>query len=237
MINIVCWKWDAGLHPKKKLLFTSTHVNRLGHMLSRNLSIPYQFHCITDDPEGVEDSVNCIPLWDDYADMGGCYRRLKIFSEEMKDQIGDYIVSIDLDCVILRDISDLFDQRPDFKALKGTNPRTFYSGTLFMLRAGARKEVWDDFDPMKAKELERVRSPRTRRKTKFVGTDQAYISHVLKDEPVWEPGDEGIYLFRKFRKGARPLPSNTRVVFFNGVYDPSQRQICKEFPWIKKYWR
>jgi len=238
IINFVCWKWDAGVHPKKKLKFSARHVNIMSAMLKKYMHDPFRLHCVTDDPEGISPEINIVPLWNDLSDMGGCYRRLKMFSSEMRDIIGPYLVSIDLDCCLVGDITPLFRDRPDFKILKGTNKFCKYSGALWMMKAGSRAFVWDRFNKNAARNWSYIR------RGKFVGTDQAYLSHVLKNEETWEHAEDGIYNFRDFlkrkrdlRTGSRYLPGNARIVLFNGLFDPSQAGIRAHYRWVLKAWK
>jgi hypothetical protein len=230
MITVCCWKWGTELHPKKNIRFTAQHVNILKNMVKRHLHMRHEFVCITDDPKGIDPDVKIIPLWDDHRDMGGCYVRLKAFSEEMKDIIGPRFVWIDLDVVILKDITPLFMKKEDFVIWGDTNPTTPYNGSMVMMNAGCRKQVWETFDGYRSKNMTR--------KMGFVGTDQAWIGAVLgKDERKWTTED-GVYSFRchfKKKKRIEP-PNNARIVFFHGVEDPSKRNVQMEYQWVKEHW-
>lgn len=233
MLQVVCWKWDDGLHPKKQLKFTHEHVNRLKNMVKRNLKIPHQFVCITDDPAGIDPDIKVIPLWDDYRELGGCYVRLKAFSDEMKNVIGEYFLSLDLDCVITGDITQLvmplLTGDVDFKIWGDTHPRTPYNGSMWMMKAGARKEVWNQFTPS-CVNLGRSKG--------YVGTDQAWIGYCLgENEARWHIGD-GVYSHRIHFKKQRVVdkPDDCKIVFFHGAGDPSQMGIRRMYPWVAEHW-
>lgn len=229
MIQVVCWKWNNGVHAKKNLLFTHEHVNRLRNMVERNLQIPHEFVCITDDPTGIDPRVRVIPLWDDLRDMGGCYVRLKAFSAQMHHVIGQRFVWMDLDTVIVRDITPIIDRPDDFVIWGDTHPRTPYNGSMVLMTAGVRPQVWGDFD--------RKKSPRKGEDLGYVGTDQAWIGACLgRDEKKWNTSD-GVYSFRCHVRKMGRLPRNARIVFFHGCADPSQPQIQKQHPWVEEHWR
>ena len=44
--NVICIKWGTKFGPE--------YVNRLYHMVEKNLSIPHRFVCFTDNSEGLE---------------------------------------------------------------------------------------------------------------------------------------------------------------------------------------
>jgi hypothetical protein len=238
MINIVTWKWEPtakdGLHPKKRIRFTAEHVNIMHSMLTRNLRKPFRMHCITDNAEGIIPKVNCVPLWDDHRDLGGCYVRLKSFSNWFSSIVGPDFFSIDLDTVILQDITRLLERtrdRHEFRIWADTNPTTPYNGSFYYLRTGMRAKVWDTFDP--------VDSPKRARMLGYVGTDQAHISAALgRNEAKWTRND-GVYSYRcHFQERKRTeLNGDEQIVFFHGSHDPSKSETQAIVPWVKDHWR
>lgn len=231
MLTFVCWKWKrskTGFQLPLDINYTAKHVNNLKNMIKRNISIPHRFLCLTDDPEGLECAHAPIPT--KYAELGGCYRRLWMFSEEAKHVLGEKFVSIDLDCVIVRDITPLFDRDDtDFIANKyqGSHgsPDQYYNGGLMMHKAGTLTHVWNDFDETKIKELEKFTQA-----GKAIGSDQAWIRYKLgKEYPRWDNPD-GVYEARQIHGEA--LPKNARLVLFAGKIDPS----LDKREWIKRNW-
>ena len=238
MIQVVCWKWGRTPHFKKGIVYTAGHVNRLRNMVARNLSLDHQFCCITDDPIGIDEAIQVIPLWPDLADLGRCYVRLKAFAAEMATVIGPRFVSIDLDCVITGDIAPLIERREDFIIWGDVASNTPYNGSLWMMDAGARRQVWDDFDP--------ATSPAEGRRRRHIGSDQAWIAARLgPGEARWTRQD-GVLSFRRHvlsrRRRWRPeermeLPEGARIVFFHGRHDPSHREVRRLCPWVGEHWR
>jgi hypothetical protein len=266
-LKIVTWKWDAGLHPKKGIRYTAEHVNALYWMLSRHLHIPFQLVCITDDSGGINEEIECLPLWKEWAELPGCFRRLKIFSKEMADIIGPRFVCIDLDVVIVDDVTDIFTRTEDFIIWGEYHRKTPYCGSFFIMDAGCRESVYRSFDFKKY-------PPNLKGKYPY-GTDQDHISHRLYPYEVMLTEKDGIYAFnfaaRRWEKGGttpvskykrgkhqelffeaggrikqlyRPryhgngnLPEDARMIFFNGKFDPSQPFIQNEYPWVKKHWK
>jgi hypothetical protein len=86
------------------------HVIRLQRMVARHLSLPHRFVCISDqDVPGVE----TLPLWPDLAELGGCYRRLKVFDPAFT-MLGDRFAVMDLDCVVTGSLDEMFSRTEPF---------------------------------------------------------------------------------------------------------------------------
>ncbi|MGF1456571.1 MAG: hypothetical protein ACFB6R_14485 [Alphaproteobacteria bacterium] len=246
MLTVVCWKWrpvPGSRHPAAP--YTAHHVNVLRAMVRRHLHRSHNFVCVTDDPQGIDRDIRIVPLWDDLRDLGRCYLRLKAFAPDMAGCLGDRFVSIDLDTVIVDDITPLFETDMPFKIWGDVLASTPYNGSLWLLRAGARPSVWSAFDP-------EADIPRAA-EAGFIGSDQAWLSlHLGPGEAKWGR-DDGVFSFRHHILGRRnwPLgalrrslpeamrarpPHGARIVFFHGTHDPSHPSVQDTFPWIKEHW-
>ena len=237
-LKVVCWKWVTP--DGYRSAFTHAQVNTLFNMVTRNYHKPFEFICITDNARHIDSGVRVIPLEqvEKFAHLpsphGGvnpaCYRRLWMYSEQARDVIGERFVSIDLDVVLTGDVTPVWDRPEDFMIWGETLRRTPYNGSMQMMTAGARKHVYDEFDP--------DTSPMTARKAGFDGSDQAWISYKLgPNEKRWTQQD-GVHSFRLHVKpfGGR-MPANARIVFFEGQVDPwspTARRVC---PWVEEHWR
>lgn len=232
-LTIACFLWRRnrkGFKLPAVCDYGPKHITRLRNGLKRHLNIPHRLVCITDQPKGIPKGVEVIPLWDKCRDLGGCYNRLYTFSEAMEKLLGPRFVCIDLDCVIVSDITPLFSRREEFIINRYTPAQwdkhvvpQFYNGGLYMMNAGARKHVWEMFDPLTSPAL-------IQNNPSVVGTDQAWIRMVLGEgEATWGP-EHGVYEARNI--GDRPLPDNARLVMFAGKRDPSLAQQA----WAKENW-
>jgi hypothetical protein len=242
VLTVVCWLWRDDTYRFNKLFrYGPEHVNTLRAMVRRNLTLEHEFVCITDDPEGIEKDIRIIPIWDDLKEMGGCYRRLKAFSPEMSGVIGKRFVWIDVDCVVTGPLDPLFDHADPFRIWANGYGRTPYCGSMVMMDAGARKEVWEEFDPVTSMEQARARQ--------FIGTDQAWISARLPGERVWTREDGVLSRYdlgvrdsklagRARRLGmSAPLPDDARIVFFHGPFDPAHPDLQARCPWLADHYR
>lgn len=237
MISVVCWLWPP--KPNYRSQFNASHVNIFRNMIERHLHVPHEVVCITNIPKGIDERVRIIPLWDKWAEIpsphGGispaCYRRLVAFSPEMKDVIGPRFISMDLDVVIVSDMTPIVQRTEDFIIWGSTLRRTPYNGSMWMMNAGARKQIYEEFDPKTV--------PQMTAKAGFHGSDQAWISYRLGHaEATWTPQKDGVYSFRTDIMQRRyKLPSDARIVFFQGHHDPQSRHDLARAAWIKEHYR
>lgn len=186
MITILCWLWSQ---EGGRTAYTAQHVNIWADMVRRHISLPHRIACVTDMAAGIDRRVQIIapprelehvriPSWGEGRPQ--CLRRLVMFRPDAAATFGERFVCMDIDCVIAGSLDPLFAGGEDFRMFKGTAPGRPYNGSMMMLRAGARPEVYERFTPEGAAEAGRL----------FVGSDQAWISHVLgPNEAVWDERD------------------------------------------------
>lgn len=238
MLEVITWFWKpkAGFRSQ----FTVEHVNILRRMVARHYAAPHRFSVITDTAGPYDPDIRVIPLWDDYAgllslwgpDSPSCFRRLRAFTPEMSEVIGPRFVSLDLDVVICGDLTPVWNRTEDFIIWGEDNRRTPYNGSMWMMNAGARKQVWDRFVQKPAYILDRARA------AGFFGSDQAVVSYVLgRNEPRWT-SEHGVFSYRTHvRPNGGVLPKDARVVFFEGNYDPTHPVLQQKSPWIMEHYR
>jgi hypothetical protein len=219
---VVTFLWRT---PGYRSKYTVRHVDILRRMVRRNYDRPHRFVLITDDAAGLnEPDIECFQLWDDLsqiknpsgANNPSCYRRLKLFAPNTAEWLGPRFVCVDLDTVIVGNMAPLWDRPEDFVIWRspGGNQNP-YCGSMWMLRAGARPQVWLDFDP--------VRSPIETIRHGLFGSDQAWIAHRLgPNEATWGP-EHGALSYRMGGLDRRPLPGSARIVFFHGKPDPDEQ--------------
>jgi hypothetical protein len=234
-LSFVTWKWAP---PKGyRSTFGPETVNTLCRMVARHYAAPHRFLCVTDDPAGLDSAVEVVPGWNDFADLpspsGGrnpsCYRRLRMFSPDIAAVFGSRFVSLDLDVVVTGDLRPLVDRPEAFVIWGDTNPSTYYNGSLILMSAGARPQVWQTFDPIK--------SPKASKAAGHHGSDQGWISHCLgPKEAKWTTAD-GVYSYRNHleRTGNR-LPENARLVVFHGNVDP-WLPAGQRIDWVRRHYR
>jgi hypothetical protein len=204
MISVVCYMWQG---PR---VFLPEYANALARMVKHYLTIPHRFICVTDRLDGFSSDVEVMPMPDEAArvarfgsPMGAkfpaSYRRLWSFSSEAK-VLGERVLLLDIDCLVVGDLGRLFRQEDDFVGWRVRSPRGLpprFGGGTWLLRTGTCTQVWDEFiaNPKGAISAAHMAG--------YMGSDQAWISYTLKDRPAFrEPS--GIYCAQDCRRFAKP---------------------------------
>lgn len=239
-LEVITWKWKPRPYYRSK--FDANHVNVAARMVARHYNHPHRFTCITDDPEGIDSTIRVIPLWSDLAGLKNpsyfngpsCYRRLKAFSKEAAVFIGPRFVSLDLDFVATGDLGPVWNRPEDFiiwgdTMLPKDRMGNAYNGSMWMMTAGARSQVWEKFDHLK--------SPMAARRAGCMGSDQGWITYCLgRGETKWTT-DDGVYSYRKhIETNNGILPEGARIVFFHGLVDPWSPK-AQRLDWVRQHWR
>lgn len=233
VLTVVTWKWER--QPGFPVVYTAGHVNALRRAVAAHYDRPHRFVCVTDDPTGLDRDVEVVPLCKRYAHLRNpsnrsgpnCYMRLFAFSEEAGEVFGERFVSMDLDIVVTGDLVQVWDRDEDFVICHNPSGIAPYNGSMWLLRAGTRREVWERFDPK--------RSPVRSKALGYFGSDQAHIAAVLgTNEATWTEAD-GVYSYRRHIQRTGQLPENARLVFFAGRDKPWHPPVRRRNPWIEEH--
>jgi hypothetical protein len=236
VISIVCWKWKS-YTDLPHYRFTAEHVNTLANMVRHSYRGRHEVVCITDDAEGVDKDIRVVPIWDTYADvpnpMGDgyprCYRRLYAFSEGFKKIVPNRYVSLDLDCVIVDDVTPLWDRYDDVVFWSHARQTPTYNGSMWLHKPGTRPEIWDRFNP--------EMSPKAARAAGFRGSDQAWLNYIVPGERTWGR-KQGVYNWdTHISNRGGWLPKNARIVFFCGQTKPWDKLARERAPWVSEYYK
>lgn len=219
----------------KRLPYSARHVNALYRAVSANLTAPHRFICVTDQPDGIECETH--PLWGPITVAGreACYRKVRAFHGTWQRSLGDRILCLDLDAVILGSLDPLITD-DDFRILEGTRDHTGemiarYNGSLWLCKSGARPHFWSLFDEeTAAREIAAHVMPSGKRLT---GSDQAWLSVVSPLERTYTTAD-GVYQYARIPHGTSP--ENARIVFFAGRRKPWGQTMARENPELHSTW-
>lgn len=231
MLTIVTWKWSR---PGYRSTFIGAHVNALARMVDRWYAPPHRVLCVTNDPTSVDPAITIVPDVNDFANVPSphgshwpaCYRRLRMFRPDIAATFGERFVSIDLDVVLVGDVVPLWDRPEGCVLYRDPLFPNQANGSMVLLSAGARPEVWTEFDPN--------RSPQIARGAGFMGSDQAWLSLRLPSEPRWDARD-GVYSFRKdIEPAGGKLPADARIVVMHGRQDPWTGG--QKYAWCRDNW-
>lgn len=249
MLDVVCFKWKSPLGYRSK--FNAGNVNIMRNMVERNYPHAHRFTCITDDAEGIDPRVRVLRLWDQFKDTpsphGGnnpsCFRRLRLWSEEMREYFPGKVLQIDLDMLLVADVSSLWN-RPEPCVLwaDNLNPTSPYNGAMQLITPGLHP-VWENF---KAYPDNAIKSARGKG---YFGSDQAQLALWLgPDMPRWTAADGAVSWRVHCRKTPlgqahlrydgrceASLPSGAKLVNFHGVDDPET--VAPFVPWVRENYR
>lgn len=213
MLHIMTWRWGDKYGPD--------YTAKLRAGIARNMASPFAWQVCTPEPEDMH-----------LTAIKGCFARLRMFDPAWQRkhgvQPGDRIVCMDLDAVVTGPLDALFAQPDPFAILQGANSSNPcpYNGSVWMLDAGYRPDVWTGFSLEAAALVPHYEFP----------DDQAWFAQRLPYARSWKVGPaSGIYAFQKpgWPKGAE-LPADARLVVFPGWRDPVT---FAHLPWVREHWR
>lgn len=218
MLNVVCLKWGTKYGPG--------YVNRLYHMVGRQLRRRFRFHCLTEDPSGLDAGIVVLPLVCSPG-LSGWWYKLSLFAPEFFGLRGR-LLYLDLDVVIAGNIDFLCDVPGDFVILRNWSRKRMWNSSVMRFVIGAHADVWRGFQD-KAESI----------MTSCNG-DQEWIFQCIPEAATWPA--EKIVSYKKsldsrafpllaklggehfgLRAPARldtPLPATAAIVVFHGKPDP-----------------
>lgn len=243
-LHIICYKWGT--------LYGPEYVNILANMVHRNLSVPHTFHCITDDPQGLAPDIETHEI----PELGfeGIWRKLMTFQDDFLGLNGQFVVSIDIDVVIVSSLDFLADEpEKDFIIARNWSQSEIRgSGSLYRLKVGSQPEIWNKFiaDPETAID-------QNHGKTRLIGEQKWLNTHIRKFN-FFPEGKvvsykkhcnskgriytiAGIELLNTARFGIAKPPAEAALISFHG--DPSPQQVMhsifgrwRHAPFVKDHW-
>lgn len=230
MLSIAVYFWHDG---SSKNRYTADDVRLLQRMVKRHLSVPHEFVCITDRPELFrgDTEIRSVPIdWTTHV-PGRLFVKLMTFGPHMRDRVGERVLVMDLDTIIVGNMDAIVDRSEDLVLWRNPtripweNPtvrgRPHYNTSVVLHRTGTLTDVWSRFCPSRP----------------VVRDDQWWVSAMLgADVPYWD-ASHGVYrLAREDTPGSGvwgSLPDNARIVTFPGSNGkPDDPHILAANPWI-----
>jgi hypothetical protein len=231
-VTVVTWLWRDHTRDNRGYVCGAKHVKILANMLKRNITVPYQFICVTDD---IIDGVNCVPMnWECHV-PGTVYARLK--QQDPKwclENLGEKVLSLDIDVVITRNIDHILSRKEDFVIWRNPNfpkpLRAFYQSSVRLFDYDARPQLYEDFDKEEDPKWVNWR---------FGGREQAWISEKLPWDEAYFSDKDGIYGAGRLRGAGvySELPENACIVSFPGARAPWQEEVWKIHPWVQEHYK
>lgn len=228
--TILTWLWHQ---ENSRIKYTAEHVNIWASMLRRNITVPHTLACVTNMPEGIDPKIKIIPLpefkevdnknWDAKNGLPQCYRRLDMYRADAAKTYGRKILCLDLDVVITGNIDHIVSADVDFAMSKGTAGHRPYNGSLQMIKAGSRPQVFERFLPEAAVTASSM----------YIGSDQAWITFCLGWSEKYFGDEHGVYFYRK---KSTELPEDCKIMFFAGTINPWDYNL-HNLDWVAEHYK
>jgi hypothetical protein len=240
MIHIVCLKWGNKYSPE--------YVNKLYGMVKRNTTVPFVFHCMTEQSLGVAPEINVLPL----PNMGlhGWWYKLYLFNNNFYGLSGE-ILFLDLDIVITGSLDEIVTYAPGRFCIASDGRPGAYNSSVMRFNIGSMDFVWNSFIFQQEKIV-----------ADFHG-DQDWIQHQVLTADIYPfplvvsykfdcnarakfgGGLLGKWLRTKglfMPSGEAIYPKDARIILFHGKPDPEDvmhrpYDKYRRAPWIASYWK
>jgi len=220
--------------------YSAEYVNKLYSMVQRNLTVPHEFICFTENSKGINTNVTVRDL-KLLSGVSGWWYKPMFFNPGLN--LHGTILFLDLDLIIFRNIDKLFTYKPgnfliirDFNRYVVKNYQKFNS-SVFRLTTGQHRNVYDNFIKQPSAVIKRYHG------------DQDWIRDVIKTDFEFWP-DEWIQSYKWEMRGKPAMTRDNRgnrnfiepgvpkikdeasIAVFHG--DPNPHNCIDE--WCKENW-
>jgi hypothetical protein len=237
MNNVICIKWGTKYGPH--------YVNRLYGMVRRNLSGPFRFVCLTDDPNGLVEGIETLPIPEvdiPLRHQVSPWRKLALFSPILGDLTGKALF-LDLDILIVGQLDEFFTYSDKFTIIENWTQRGQGIGnsSVYCFEIGKHADVLEYY----TNHTDEVHAQ--------YSNEQIYLSKKIGDIAFWPEAWCKSFKFHAIPKGimryfrAPALPLGCRILVFHGHPNPDEaivgdyrgklRKYYKPAPWIADYWK
>ena len=227
MKNIICLKWGTK--------FASEYVNRLYKGFKRHTTIPFTFHCFTENPRDIINDVIIHKLPSTGLEIW--WNKLWLFSDQFP--LSGRVFYLDLDTLIVGNVDDIISYDKDFvivrdfyHALRSSVAKNAQS-CIMSFEAHKHHDIWEVF----------MKNPIKNQKGHGHG-DQGWIQYIQKNFLYWQDlFPNQVVSYKIHCKGG--LPDNARIICYHGkpsISDSISKTTRAQgiFPpakWVKNYWK
>jgi hypothetical protein len=237
MVNIVCLKFGT--------LYGPEYVNKLYNGVKRNTTIPFKFHCFTENSTDINPNIVIHDLPHNLPGHGW-WQKLYMFSKDV--ELDGRVFFLDLDTLITGSLDDILQCKDEFVVLHDffrilyPNKKDRFGlgkdavGSAVMLwTAGQHTQIWDTF----------IENPVAAVNSLKPHGDQKWIEKQQPKRSYWQdlfPNQVVSYKVH-CNKG---LAKNARIVCYHGkpsIPESITKSInvqgykLKPAPWVKDYWK
>ena len=231
MATILCMKWGKKYGPE--------YVNRLHSMVSRHLTIPHRFVCLTDDKSGLNAGIETFPIPSLELPAGAPERgwtKLVSFSPALTAPGGPAlagdILFLDIDIVIVGNMDSFFAQPGDFLIIRDWQ-KGDYTGnsSVYRWRAGTYPDVLEYFRA----NLDAVRK-RHRNEQEFLTAHLSAQGKVSYWPETWcRSFKKHCVKYFPFSFWQTPeIPKGAKIVVFHGLPNPPDALVGRSGKWYRR---
>lgn len=243
--HVLCIKWGTKYGPE--------YVNRLFTMVRRHLSGPFHFVCLTDNADGIDPGVTCLPIppLDVKLRPGqrdGAWTKLTTFEADLHGLRGTALF-LDLDVVVVGSLDDFFKPRGEFFIIHDYHrfwrfgERIIGNSSVYRFELGAHADALAYFRENMAEVRANHRN------------EQHFLSHFLHRQGklnYWPDGWCPSFKYNCIPRWpsnywrAPFVPEQARIVIFHGEINPHDalagrrnRRLghIKPTPWVAQAWQ
>lgn len=243
-VNVMCLKWGTK--------YGAEYVNKLYHMVSRNLTIPHRFACFTDDATGLDAGIEVFPMPEIHVPKSHDYspwRKLTILGAKLGTLEGTTLF-LDLDLIIVDNIDCFFALEGDFCIIENWTQmgQGVGNSSVYRFEVGAHKDVLEYYNTHMDEVLASY------------DNEQIFLSKKIAERlgaitfwpEKWCRSFKRHSMVRGIRRffhtpqitaGAKivvfhgdPLPEKAAAGGFYGKFYKPYKYV-KKTPWINQYWR
>lgn len=238
-VNIICMKWGTK--------YGAEYVNTLFNMVSRNITLPFQLTCFTDDASGINPQIRvcdlpALDLPSGTPERG--WNKLTILQQNLAGIRGE-VLFLDLDVVIVGNIDELFSYPAEFAIIRDAKLRRRMIGnsSVFRFKAGAHEPILHKF----RREFSIIQQQ--------YRNEQAYLSAEVHQQnqlsfwpDAWCPSFKYHCMkpwpFSYFRTAE--IPDNAKIIIFHGHPEPQEAiqgtthkwyRPVRPTAWVAQHWR
>jgi len=223
MYNVACVKYGTK--------YGSEYVNKLFGAVTRNTTVPFTFHCFTDDTSGLNSNIVTHEL--PYTNVSGWWQKLYLFSNELN--ITGRMFFLDLDTLIVGNIDHYLTQESGFIVLRDLWAGGDNVGSAIMsFDIGKHTHIWETF----------IQNPIAAIHDLYPHGDQKWVQRQQPTRTYWQDifPSEIVSFKSQCRNGIPPL---TKIICFHGkpsipeaidTVTMTQGFVIPPTPWVKEHW-
>lgn len=207
----MCLKWGTKYGPE--------YVNNLYAGVKRNLTVPFNFICITDDAQGLHPDIKTYPLID--PNLLGWWGKVSYFKTPMHD-IEGICLTLDLDVVIIDNIDCFFEIDGDFCIEKDFVEKNGNNSSIMRFIANDHSDIYDQLNLDDMDHCTNNTPEAGWRKCDYWG-DQVWITEKRPNAVLWPKDWVKSYKWECLDEfGRLNLHSACKIILFHGKPNPHE---------------